>query len=63
MEQNKTKRFNMWYAMKLNIKLNRHQNDKQDKKKTINKVHEFQNEFKLLKLLIGEDVEHRLNIL
>ena len=55
-KETKTKRFNMWYAMKLNIKLNHHQNCKQDKK-TINKVHKLQNEFKLLQLLIGEDVE------
>ena len=31
-EQDKTKGFNMWYAMKLNIKLNCHQNNKHDKK-------------------------------
>ena len=55
MEQDKTKRFNMWYAMKLNIKLNRQQNYKQDK--TINKVHKLQNDFMLLQLLIGEEFE------
>ena len=29
----------------------------QTRQKTINKVHELQNEFKLLQLLMGEDVE------